>query len=134
MASEILVDSNVYINLLKIRRDPSEVIGAWAGRADLATCGMVRLEVLRGLKHPRAFKRVAEFMDVMVNVPTPVTFWPEATELAWRLNRQGKIIPATDIIIATSALRIRAAILTSDKHFRHVEGLEVIAPPAEWFF
>ena len=72
-------------------------------------------------------------MDTMANIPTSESLWIEATELAWSLDRKGEVILTTDIIIAASALRARVAILTSDKHFRHVEGLEVIAPPAEWF-
>lgn len=133
MAIEILVDSNVYIDLLNRKVDPARVLGGWAGSAELVTCGMVRLEVLRGLKHPKAYKRVSDFMDVMVNVRSEVKFWEEATDLAWKLDRKGKVIPGSDIIIAACALRTSAAILTSDAHFRHIEGLEVIVPPTQWF-
>ena len=133
MAAEILVDSNVYIDLMKRRRDPIRVIGEWAGSTQLVTCGMVRLEVIRGLKNPKARQRITSFMDIMINVRTDAAFWPDATDLAWKLDRQGKVIPGTDIIIAACALRNSAAVLTSDAHFRFIEGLRVIAPPAEWF-
>lgn len=133
MAIEILVDSNVYIDLLNSRQDPCKILGAWAGNAELVTCGMVRLEVLRGLKHPSAYQKIANFIDVMINVRSDAAFWPEATELAWRLDRKGKVVPGSDIIIAASALRNHAAILTSDGHFKHIDGLEVISPPAAWF-
>ncbi len=96
-------------------------------------CGMVRIEVLRGLKNPKAYQRVSDFMDVMVNVPTASSFWSEASQLAWKLDRKGRVIPGTDIIIAASALRIQAAVLTSDHHFNLVDGLEVIPPPSDWF-
>jgi len=133
MAIEILVDSNVYIDLLKRRLDPATIIGNWAGNRELVICGMVRLEVLRGLKNPRAYQRISDFMNVMINVPTPVGFWTEASELAWKLDRKGKVIPGTDIIIAASAMSLKAAVLTSDAHFKYVDGLEVIAPPSGWF-
>jgi len=134
MAIEILVDSNVYIDLLNRRRDPCKVLGEWAGSIDLVTCGMVRLEVLRGVKQPRAYQRISNFMDVMINVRSTAAFWPDATELAWRLDRKGKVIPGSDIVIAASALHNHAAILTSDAHFKHIDGLEVIAPPPHWFY
>ena len=133
MAGEILVDSNVYIDLIKRRRDPIRILGEWMGTSDLVTCGMVRLEVMRGLKHPKAFQRISSFMDIMINVRTDAAFWPDATDLAWDLDRQGKVIPGTDIIIAACALRTSAAVLTSDTHFGLIDGLRVIAPPAEWF-
>jgi predicted nucleic acid-binding protein len=133
MAAEILVDSNVYIDLINRRLDPIQVLGEWAGTNDLVTCGMVRLEVLRGLRNPKARQRISSFMDIMINVRTDAAFWPDATDLAWRLDRRGRVIPGTDIIIAACALRNSAAVLTSDAHFRFIEGLRVIAPPAEWF-
>jgi predicted nucleic acid-binding protein len=133
MAIEILVDSNVYIDLMKRRLDPIRVLGEWVGTSDLVTCGMVRLEVLRGLKHPKAFQRISSFMDIMINVRTDTAFWLDATDLARELDRQGKVIPGTDIIIAACALRTSAAIMTSDAHFRAIDGLRVIAPPEEWF-
>lgn len=128
-----MVDSNVYIDLLKVRTDPSRILGHWAGERNLAVCGMVRMEVLRGLKAPRVYQSIANFMDVMINVRTGDSFWDEAAALAWQLDRRGQVIPSQDIIIATCAIRLGAAILTSDAHFRVIDGLEVITPPAEWF-
>lgn len=128
-----MVDSNVYINLLKARNDPTRILGGWAGDRNLAVCGMIRMEVLRGVKMPRIYQSMANFMDVMINVRTNDSFWDEAAALAWKLDRKGQVIPSQDIIIATYAMRLGAAILTFDAHFRMIDGLEVIAPPTEWF-
>lgn len=128
-----MVDSNVYIDLLRASRDPIKVIGGWSGSRNLATCGMIRMEVLRGIKATRSYQSLSIFMDVMINVRTSDSFWDEATALAWALDRKGQVIPAQDIIIAACAMRLGAAILTSDAHFHVISGLEVIAPPEEWF-
>lgn len=133
MAIEILVDSHVYIDLMKSGRDPVSTLGEWVGSSELVTCGMVRLEVLRGLKIPKVRQRISSFMDIMINVHTDAAFWPEATDLAWKLDRQGKVIPGRDIVIAACALRTSAAVMTSDAHFQSIDGLRVITPPAEWF-
>jgi predicted nucleic acid-binding protein len=134
MGSEILVDSNVFIDLLNRRKDPIQTIGKWAEEQwrDLAICGMVRLEVMRGMKMGHNRDRLSQFMNVMVNVPSDNRLWTEATDLAWTLDRKGIVIPGTDAIIAATAMRIGAAVLTSDAHFSRIEGLQVIAPPAEW--
>jgi predicted nucleic acid-binding protein len=133
MESEILVDSNVFINLMKHRGDPAPWLYRWAGIRNLAICGMVRVEVLRGVKSPKAYQGLNDFMDTMVNIPATNRLWDEAAALAWKLDRQGLVIPETDVFIAVSALSIGAAVLTSDAHFRKIEGLRVLAPPQEWF-
>lgn len=133
MESDSLVDSNVFIDLMRYRGDPAPCLYQWAGIRNLAICGMVRLEVLRGVKSPKAYRSLGSFMDVMVNVPASNQLWNEAAELAWKLDRKGLVIPGTDVIIAASALAIGAAVLTSDAHFAKIKGLRVIAPPREWF-
>ncbi len=132
-ASEVLIDSNVYIDLMRAKRDVVNELYRWAGLSELVICGIVRLEVLRGVRSPRLFSRLTSFMDVMISVPSDNRLWAEATDLAWKLDRQGLTIPATDHVIAAGALRLGASVMTSDSHFRHIEGLHVIAPPADWF-
>ena len=133
MESEILIDSNVFIDLMKRHGDPAPWLYHWAGVRNLAICGMVRVEVLRGVKSPKAYRSLNDFMDVMVNIPSTNRLWDEAADLAWKLDRKGLVIPGTDVVIAASAISIGAAVLTSDVHFSRIEGLRVITPPKEWF-
>jgi predicted nucleic acid-binding protein len=135
MESDVLVDSNVYIDLLKARKDVVSVLYEWAEfhNRNLAICGMIRLEVLRGLKSLRVRHAVSSLMDVMINLPSDNRLWDAATDLAWTLDRQGIVIPGTDAVIAASAVRVGAAVMTSDAHFSRIPELAVIAPPANWF-
>lgn len=133
MESDVLVDSNVLIDVIRRHGDPAPHLLAWAGNRNLATCGMVRVEVLRGIIAPQAHHMTSAFLDVMVNVPSSDSLWNEAADLAWKLDRKGIVIPETDVLIAASAMRLGAAVMTSDAHFSRIDGLRVIAPPAEWF-
>ncbi len=126
MESPVLVDSCVFITLLKTRRDPGEELMGRLDLTDLATCGMVRLEVIRGLATPRARQGMDAFFDVMQNVTTDNSLWEEACELGWHITRKGNNMPAQDIIIATCALRIGAVVLTYDRHFDAIPGLRVL--------
>jgi predicted nucleic acid-binding protein len=90
---------------------------------------MVQIEVLRGMREPRARKRLADFMAVMQYVPTDERLWREATDLAWRIDRAGETIQATDALIAASALRRGASVLTLDSDFKRVPGLHTLALP-----
>ena len=132
MSGPVLVDSNVFIGLLRRGLDPIETLGGWIGDGDLATCGMVRLEVERELKIDRIRRRVAGFFDVLINVPTSNKIWEQASETAWELGRSGITLPAQDILIATCAHEIGAAVLSDDKHFDEFTGLRVFKP-AEQF-
>jgi predicted nucleic acid-binding protein len=132
MIQNILVDSNVFISLLKSKGDPRPCLAEWAGERNLVICGMVRLEVLRGIRSEKSLRSLSAFMDLMVNIPTNQRIWDDAILLASKMDRKSFVISATDAVIAASALRIGAAIMTSDAHFLRVDGLEVIAPPVEW--
>lgn len=125
MASVVLVDSCVFITLLRERRDPAVELLQRTSVDDLATCGMVSMEVLRGLKIPKVKTRLTEFFSVLQNVPTDNRIWQEATETAWQLGRMGVTLPAQDILIATCAQRIGAAVLTFDHHFEEIPSLRV---------
>jgi predicted nucleic acid-binding protein len=132
MTGPVLVDSNVFIGLLRRGLDPVEILGNWIGDGDLATCGMVRLEVERGLKIDRVRRRVAGFFDVLINVPTSNKIWEQASETAWILGRSGITLPAQDILIATCAREIGAAVLSDDKHFEEFTGLRIFKPAEEF--
>lgn len=128
MEGLVLVDSCVYITLAKRRLDPSVVLLERLELEDIVTCGMVRLEVIRGIALPKVRTHVESFFDVMQNVPTDNKLWDEACELGWKVTRQGNNMPAQDIIIAACALRVDAAVLTHDGHFDHIPGLRVVHP------
>lgn len=125
-AQTALVDSSVLIGLLRRGLDPAKELAGRAKRMDLATCGMVRLEVLRGVVQPTARRAVAGFLDVMCNVPADNRLWDEAAQLAWELDRKGRILPAQDLVIAACARRIGAAVLTFDAHFSEIPDLTVL--------
>jgi predicted nucleic acid-binding protein len=121
----VLVDSNVYIDLLRKRLDPSEVLPEQFSQLDLVVCGMVRVEVLRGIRVEPIKAQMKAFFDVLQNIPTDNRLWEETVELAWALDRKGIVIPAQDIVIACCARRISAVVLTMDSHYRQIPGVQV---------
>lgn len=123
--SALLVDSSFFIELLQKGLDPGTELLREVELLDLATTGMIRLEVVRGISAPKLRARVEDFMSVMINVPNNNKLWMEATQMAWELGREGWTMPAADILIAAAAFRIDAAVLTLDKHFSAIPGLTV---------
>jgi predicted nucleic acid-binding protein len=127
MPGNVLVDSSFYIDRLRAGEDPLEELTVHAEECDYFTCGVVMTEVLRGLKLRKAHDRMAEFMGCMLFVPTSNKIWDRVRNLAWQLDRVGKFMQVTDLVIAASALEADAAVLTLDSDFRRVPGLRVVS-------
>ena len=89
----------------------------------LLGCGVVRVEVVRGVVDRRQKSCVEEFLDLVPDIVSDDQMWKDAAELAWTMDREGKVIPATDVVIAACALRAGAEVVTLDPHFDSVPGL-----------
>jgi predicted nucleic acid-binding protein len=46
-------------------------------------------------------------------------------DLAWALDRKGKILPVSDLLIACCALQVKARLVSVDPHFDSIPGLQV---------
>ena len=90
---------------------------------DVATCGIVRCEVARGIRDPALLRKFQARWDVMLYVPLDNTLLLEAETTLWRLDRQGVTLPLADVVIACCARRIGAVVLTHDNHFQHIPGV-----------
>ena len=90
----VLVDSSMFIQLLREQKDPAYELSSRAQRMDLATCGMVQLEVLRGMRVPRLRDALRRFMSVMLYAASDFRLWDAATDIAWQLDRKGISLPA----------------------------------------
>lgn len=126
MVGNVLVDSSFYIDRLRAGEDPFEEFAEHADEIDFFTCGVVMIEVLRGVKVNKAHARLSSLMGAMIYLPTPNRIWERAAVLAWELDRKGMGMQVTDLIIAVSALESDAAVLTFDTDFTRIPGLQVI--------
>jgi predicted nucleic acid-binding protein len=124
--SPVLADSSYYIHLLRQQQDPLRHLALAAEARDLAICGVVRCEVGRALRPESIRKKFQVFWDVMVNVPSDNRLWADVEETLWNLDRRGVIVPLTDAVIACSARRIGAVVLTFDHHFQMIPGVRAI--------
>ncbi|MDE3084548.1 MAG: PIN domain-containing protein [Verrucomicrobiota bacterium] len=126
MANLVLPDSNIYIGAVRAGLDPFRQFASALVEWEFATCGMVVLEVCRGLRDPAILQRFRERFAVMLYVPTANSVWERAAQLAWSLDRRGVVLPAPDLLIAACALHAGAPVLTADAHFYEIPGLRVI--------
>lgn len=121
----VLVDSSVYIQLLRDGHDPGEELTGRFEATEIVGCDLVRCEVLRGIVHPAARLHLVQFFDLLIHVQMDHRLWRETEAMAWRLDRAGKILPLTDLIVAACALHAGASVVTHDRHFSLVPALAV---------
>ena len=126
MANAVLVDSNYYIGRLRADLDPFAEFASGDELWEPVTCGMVMLEVLRGVRTESDYLHYRETFEVMTCIATTSRIWGSATDLLRGLARRGLIIPPQDAIIAASALSVGAPVLTFDQHFSRIPGLIVL--------
>lgn len=124
-ASPVFVDSSYYIAQMREGEDPLRKLTLAAASRDLVVCGVVRCEVARGIRIPKALDRFRAVWDVMVNVPTDNRLWNDVEQVAWSLDRKGILLPLTDLVIACCAMRVGAVVLTCDNHFYDIPNLRV---------
>ena len=121
----ILVDSSCYISWMRAGRNPIRVLQSHLLAGTLVSCPIIRVEVLRGILKPRVREQMLEFFETVPEVPLDATVVERAWRLGWELDRGGRVLPVTDLLIGACALRSHAAVVSKDPHFAGIPGLEV---------
>lgn len=127
----VLVDSSFWISEGRQGRDPLKSLALASHNHEIATCGVIRCEVARGIRSRNVLEKFQRFWDVMICIPTDNRLWTDVEQLLWTLDREGKVIPLTDAVIACCALRVNAIVLTLDHHFQVVPELTTIQSVSE---
>jgi predicted nucleic acid-binding protein len=122
----ILVDSATYIDLMRAGHDPRQVLLPFMMAGELYNCGIVRVEVLRGIRQPSELADMEEFFNIVPEVPTDPKLWQKVSEIGWKLGRKGKWPPVSDLAIAACAMRVGATLISPDRHFEEIDGLTVL--------
>ena len=125
-ASPVLVDSSWYIGMARRGLHPLRELRPISLVRDIATCGIVRAEVARGIREPGLLRKFQAAWDAMQYVPTDNALWADVEQTAWQLDRSGCVLPLSDIVIACCARRIRAVVLTFDGHFQSIPGIVAV--------
>jgi len=93
-------------------------------REALLVCGLIRCEVLRGIRDPVQQSRMNEFFSLAVDIPLDELFWDGVWQFGWKMDRRGSVLPLTDLCIAHIAMAQNATLITTDQHFAKIPGLK----------
>jgi predicted nucleic acid-binding protein len=122
----ILVDSSCWIEFYRPDGDPE--IQAKVARAvaagQAATCDMIRVEILAYIKRSREFDLVSSDFAALHQLPTRPEDVSRAIALGRDLRARGLTVPATDLLIAATAIGHGCPLLHADRHFDAISELE----------
>jgi predicted nucleic acid-binding protein len=89
------------------------------------TCGVIKAEVLRGVINSEQYLKIEALFEAFEEITMSQNLMKTVAKVAWQLDRAGKVIPLTDIIIGECARNHKAWVITEDKHFKSIPGLKV---------
>ncbi len=125
ISSNLLIDSSVFIRWTRQRKNPAAILKPHILAGNIQTCGVVKAEVLRGAKFQAGKEETLKLFGAMEDIPITAKVWDAVAELAWLLERRGRRIQLTDVIIAVCALEADIPLVTHDSDFAVVPGLTV---------
>lgn len=99
---------------------------------EIATCGIVDLELLYSASSPAIYKRLAATLRALPRVPVTEAVLDRALEVQGRLatRSQHRAVPLPDLIVAACAESAQLTVLHYDADFDRVA--EVTGQPVRW--
>lgn len=119
-----LVDSSAWIEYLrpkgskKVKERMREILQ----KEEAVSCGVVVVEILRGAKNEKDFQALYESFSSLPQIPIDESVIERASQWGFLLDRKGKPIPTTDLLIAAAAYK-KACLLHTDSDFEIIASI-----------
>jgi predicted nucleic acid-binding protein len=91
-------------------------------KEEVVSCGIIVVEILRGAKNEKDFESLKESLMSLPQIPIDGTVIERASKWGFLLDRKGKVVSTTDLIIASAAYK-NALLLHSDRDFDTIATL-----------
>ncbi|MGA1839014.1 MAG: PIN domain nuclease [bacterium] len=119
-----LIDSSAWIEYLRpkgskrVKARVREILE----KENAVSCGIVVVEILRGAKDNKSFQMLKDTFLSLPQIPIDNSVIETAAKYGFMLDRKGKTIPTTDLIIAAAA-EGKAVILHVDNDFEIISSI-----------
>jgi len=87
---------------------------------DIHLLGIILQEVLQGIKNPKDFHILKDYLDAFPLIELTREDCIKAAELKNRLIKKGKQISTIDALIASASISYSCYLFTTDKDFEHI--------------
>jgi predicted nucleic acid-binding protein len=129
----IVIDTSILIDALHRKNSALRTIRELQAAGEvLCTTQINVLELYKEIYHPAKSKsgleKVRKLLDALIILPIDDDVYDVFGKLSAELEDMGGTIGDFDELIASIALINGAAIVTGDRHFQRIPGLEVVSP------
>jgi hypothetical protein len=115
----ILVDPSALIEFYRPTGDAGAraAVAAAIAEGEVAVNGIVQVEILAFARSEADRRKLSADLKAFHLLELSAAEFDLASDLGFRLRRNGVTVPATDLIVAASALRASATLYHLDAHF-----------------
>ena len=121
----VLIDTSVWVDFFRGKANIVKPVKMLIVSNQAVLCGVVISEIVQGIKAVKEQQIVKEAFRGIPYIEMNRTCWEEAGNIALKLRERGKIVPLTDIFMATLAIHYELEIFTFDKHFELISGVRL---------
>jgi hypothetical protein len=116
-----LIDSSVWIEYLRPKGSQKikERVKAILQREEAVSCGIIIVEILRGARNEKDFQVLRDSLVSLPQISMDDTVIERASRWGFLLDRKGKVVSTTDLLIASAAYK-KACLLHSDSDFQMI--------------
>ena len=119
-----LIDSSAWIEYLRPKgsKEVKERVREILRREEAISCGIVIVEVLRGAKNEKDYQSLYDSLVSLPQIPIDSIVIERASKWGFLLDRKGKIVSSTDLLIASAAYK-KACLLHIDSDFEKISSI-----------
>ena len=118
-----LIDSSVWIEYLRPKgsQKAKQRVREILQREEAVCCSIIIVEILRGAKNEKDFQSLNDSLRSLPQIPIDDSIVERASQWGFLLDRKGKIVSTTDLIIASAAYK-KARLIHMDSDFELVSS------------
>ena len=119
-----LIDSSAWVEYLRPKgsKRVKDKVREVLQREEALCCGGVVVEILRGAKSEKDFQSLQDSLMSLPQIPMDEAVVERASRWGFQMDRKGKVVPTTDLLIAAAAYK-KAKLLHMDSDFEAISSV-----------
>ena len=119
-----LIDSSAWVEYFrakgseKVKSRVREILQ----REEAAACGIIIVEILRGARNEKEFQALSDSLTSLPQIPLDEEVVSRASRWGFSLDRKGKTVSTTDLLIASAAYP-HSRLLHADSDFEIISSV-----------
>lgn len=123
MSKLFLMDTSAWIVSF---RQPCDInikssIEALLSERRIVSCGIIMLELLRGVVSEAEYKKLFNDLNALDFVEITPRVWQASYKIAFEMKRKGNLIPTADCLIAALVIESNLKLIHADQHFSIIQ-------------